>query len=68
MSLKVVLSDDDCHWMVPLWPLKVNTVLLVGAQTVVAPLMLPATDAGLTVMVTAEVVAEAHAPLVTTAL
>ena len=49
-------------------PFKVNTVLLVPVQTAVAPEMLPATDAGFTVIVTLEVVADEQTPLVTTAL
>ena len=49
-------------------PLRVSKVLLVPAQTDVAPAMLPATDVGLTVMVTLDVVSELQAPLVTTAL
>ena len=67
MFAKVTLSEDDCHCIVPVFPLKVSTVLLVPVQTVAAPLMLPATDVGLTAIVTLEVVAELHAPLVTTA-
>ena len=62
-----MLSGDDCHWIVPVFPLNVKVVLLVPLQTVAAPLMLPATLAGFTVIVTLEVVAEAQAPLVTTA-
>ena len=65
--LKVTLSDEDCHWIVPVWPLKVSNVEFVPEQTVVAPLMLPATETGLTVTATLAVVADAHAPLVTTA-
>ena len=53
--------------MLPVLPLKVSTVLLVPVQTVVAPLMLPATDAGVTVIVTLDVVAAEQVPLVTTA-
>ena len=53
--------------MVPVFPLKVNIVLLVTVHTVVAPVMLPATDAGFTVIVTLEVLAEVQTPLVTTA-
>ena len=67
MFVKVTLSEDDCHCIVPVFPPKVSTVLLVPVQTVAAPLMLPATDVGLTAIVTLEVVAELHAPLVTTA-
>ena len=64
----VVLSGDDCHWIVPVLPLKVRTVLLVPVQTVVAPAIDPATEAGFTVIVTLEVVAEEQTPLVETAL
>ena len=53
--------------MVPVFPLKVNTVLLVPVQTVAAPVMLPATEVGFTAIVTLDVVAELHTPLVTTA-
>ena len=67
MLVKVTLSDDDCHCIVPVLPLKVSTVLLVPVQTVAAPVMLPATDAGVTVIVTLEVVAGAQTPLVITA-
>ena len=63
-----MLSDESCHCIVPVLPLRVSTVLLVPAQTDVAPAMLPATDVGLTVMVTLDVVSELQAPLVTTAL
>ena len=53
--------------MLPVFPLKVKTVLLMPEQTVVAPLMLPATDTGLTEIVTDVVVANEQTPLVTTA-
>ena len=68
MFERETLSDDDCHCIVPVLPLKVKTVLLVPVQTVAAPLMLPETDAGFTVIVTLDVVAEEQTPLVTTAL
>ena len=67
MFAKVTLSEDDCHCIVPVFPPKVKTVLLVPVQTAVAPLMLPATDVAFTFIVTLDVVAELHAPLVTTA-
>ena len=67
MFAKVTLSEDDCHCIVPVFPVKVSAVLLVPVQTVAAPLMLPATDVGLTAIVTLDVVAELHTPLVTTA-
>ena len=53
--------------MVPVLPLKVNTVLFVPVHTVAAPAMLPATDAGFTVIVTLDVLADEQTPLVTTA-
>ncbi len=65
--VKVTLYVDDCHCIVPVFPDKVNSVLLVPEQAVVAPEMDPATEVGLTVIVAAPVVAEAHVPLVTTA-
>ena len=68
MFAKVTLSEDDCHCIVPVFPLKVSTVLLVPVQTVAAPLMLPETEVGVTVIVTLDVVAGAQTPLVTTAL
>ena len=67
MFVKVTLSEEDCHCIVPVFPVKVSTVLLVPVQTAVAPLMLPETDVAFTFIVTLEVVAELHAPLVTTA-
>ena len=63
-----MLSGEDCHWIVPVLPLRVRVVLLVPVQTVVAPAMLPATEAGFTVIVTLDVAPEEHTPLVETAL
>ncbi len=54
--------------MLPVLPESVSVVLFVPVQTVAAPAMLPATEAGETVIVAALVVAEAQDPLVTTAL
>ena len=51
MFVKVTLSEEDCHCIVPILPLKVNTVLLVPEQTVAAPVMLPETEVELTVTV-----------------
>jgi hypothetical protein len=68
MFVKFVLSVLDCHWIVPVLPESVSTVLLLPVHTVAAPLMVPATDTGFTVMVALDVVAEEHTPLVTTAL
>ena len=46
------LTVEDCHWMVPTFPLKVSEVLFVPVQTVVLPAIVPPTDAGLTVTAT----------------
>ena len=66
--VNVLLSVDDCHCIVPVFPDKVNTVAFVPEQTVVAPVIVPATEIGLTVIVTEAVVADEQTPLVTTAL
>jgi hypothetical protein len=65
--VKVTLSVDDCHWIVPVLPLSVSTELLVPVHTVVLPLTVPATEVGFTVTVTVLLVAGLHTPLVTTA-
>ena len=48
LELEVV---EDCHWMVPVYPLKVNVVLLLPLTTLVEPLILPATEGAFTVVV-----------------
>jgi hypothetical protein len=68
MFVKFVLSVLDCHWIVPVLPEIVSVVLFVPEQTVAAPLTVPATDTGFTVMVALALVAALHTPLVTTAL
>jgi len=68
MFVNVLLFVLDCHWIVPVLPESVSVVLLLPVHTVAAPLMVPATDTGFTVMVALDVVADEHAPLVTTAL
>ena len=67
MFVKFTLLALDCHWIVPVLPLSVSVVLLVPVQTVAAPLTVPATDVGLTVMVTLALFAAVQTPLVTTA-
>ena len=52
--VKVMLSAEDCHWMVPVDPLNVSTELLAPEQTVVLPEIVPTTVAGLTVIVAVE--------------
>ena len=68
MFVKFVLSVLDCHWIVPVLPDSVSVVLFVPEQTVAAPLMVPATDTGFTVIVALAVLTALHTPLVTTAL
>jgi hypothetical protein len=68
MFVKFVLSVLDCHWIVPVLPESVKVVLFVPVQTVAAPLIVPATDTGFTVMVALALLVELHTPLVTTAL
>ena len=68
MFVKFVLFVELCHWIVPVLPLNVKVVLFVPEQTVAAPLTVPATDAGFTVIVALAVLAAAQTPLVTTAL
>jgi hypothetical protein len=53
MFVKFVLSVLDCHWIVPVLPDSVSVVLFVPVQTVAAPLIVPATDIGVTVATTA---------------
>ena len=63
------LSNEDSHRVtLPVCPLKVNTVELVPVHTVALPVMVPPTDAGLTVTVPVALLAAAQEPLVTTAL
>ena len=72
ISVKLAVKPllvEDCHFVtLPVWPLKVSTVLLVPLHTVAAPAILPPTLVGLTVTVPVALFADPHAPLVTTAL
>ena len=69
ISLHVELLVDDCHWMFPVWPVKVITVELVPVQTVsAAPATVPPTDVGEIMMESTELFADEHTPEVTTAL
>ena len=65
--LNVLLSGDDCHWMFPVFPLRVSVVLFVPEHTVVPPETVPPTDDGMTVMVAVVLVVGEQTPLVTTA-
>ena len=67
MLPNVILSPDDCHCMVPVFPPRVNKVVLVPVQTLVAPVIVPATDTGFTVIITDAVFAAKQTPLVTAA-
>ena len=63
-----MLFGDDCHCTEPVCPDKVNKVEFVPAQTVVvAGVIEPATDTGLTLITTLAVFAEGQTPLVMTA-
>jgi len=69
--LKPVVADvvDFCHWILPVYPLKVNVVLFVPVHTLtLPPLKDPPTDAGLTVTVALALLAESHTPLLIIAL
>jgi hypothetical protein len=66
ISVKLILSVDDCHWIVPVFPLNVNVVLLLVAHTVVPPLTVPPTEAGFTVIIAASLNV-VHAPFTITA-
>lgn len=51
--VQVALSGDDCHWAVPVLPVKVNKVELVPVHTFVeAGVIDPATETGFTFTVT----------------
>ena len=67
ISVKVILSVDVFHCIVPVLPLSVNVVLFVPVQTVVVPPIVPATLVGLTVMVDTDEISLLQTPLVTTA-
>ena len=62
------MLDEDCHWILPVFPDKVNKVLFVPVQTEDEPVIDPATDNGFTVIVAIALFVEEHTPLVTTAL
>ena len=49
MLLNVELFVDDCHWMLPVYPLNVSVVLFVPEFTMPAPVIVPEADAALTV-------------------
>jgi hypothetical protein len=63
--IKLVPSVEYIHWIVPLFPAIFNS-LLDPEQNVPPPVIVPATDIGLTVMVFTALLAMLQAPLVTT--
>ena len=67
--LKPVLEEvvDDCHWIDPTDPFSVSTLLFPEAHTVVSPVAVPATVAGLTVILAVLLLTAEHTPLFTTA-
>ena len=49
--VNVPLFNDDCHWIVPVLPLRVSAVLFVLVQTADEPAIVPPAVAGGTVKV-----------------
>ena len=68
ISVKLVLSEDICHCIVPVLPVNESIVLLVPVHTFVPPLTVPATLVGLTLIVDTDEVSLLQTPLVTTTL
>ena len=66
---KVMLSVDDIHWRVPVYPLTLNAVLLLPVHTVVvvAADTVPPLARALTAIVAELLFATGQTPLVTTA-
>jgi hypothetical protein len=60
MFVNVLLFAELCHWIVPELLLSVSVVLFVPEHTVEVPLIVPATEAGLTVTKTGVLVTETH--------
>ena len=58
MLAKVTLSVDDCHCIVPVFPVNVKATGLVPEQIVCDADAVPATDVGLTVTVAVDAVAD----------
>ena len=65
--VKLALSAEDCHWIVPVWPLSVRVSRFVPVHNVLMPEIVPATDAALTVINADPLLAAAQTPLATTA-
>ena len=68
MGEKLILSVEDNHCRVPVYPLTLNDVLLLPVHTVVvvAADTVPPLASELTAMVTELLFTEGHTPLVTT--
>ena len=64
----VVPFKDCCHWILPVFPVKLTVVLLPEQKVELAAEAVPATEVGLTVTVTTLLVADEQTPLVTIAL
>ena len=63
-----MLSGDDCHWMVPVLPVKVIKVEFPEQRVPLVAEAVPPTETGFTVTVAVVELAGAHTPLVTTSL
>ena len=66
--VNVMLSGDDCHCIMPVLPVNVMAVELPEQRVPFAGVAVPPAETGLTVTVAVVELAEAHTPLVTTAL
>ena len=63
-----LLTVEDCHLVtLPVFPLRVRTVLFVPVQTVALPATVPPTEAGLIVTIAVVLGTTEHAPLVSMA-
>ena len=65
--VNVLLSGEDCHWILPVLPLRLIDVELPVHKVLAVAVAVPPREAGLTVIVAVVELAEAHTPLVTTA-
>jgi hypothetical protein len=63
----VVLSGEDCHWIVPVLPAKESVVVEPLHIAVADALAVPATEAGVIVIVNTFEFTDEQVPLVTTA-
>ena len=65
--LNVILFVEDCHWIEPTLPFKVNAFGVFPAQIVWFEVAVPPTEIGLTVIVITLEITGGQTPFVTTA-